>query len=179
MMSIGMAIVLHGKTIIEWWKPTALCAIIAVFLSAALYRLIKFISGLKSIVFNSLCAFTVAFSFIIGMFYTLNYYCSDTSSMHCINTTVMRKYSQERYRTRRVSRNRITRGEKYHVYYVEIELPDGRTKTLDVAVSEYMRLHVGQTLTLEAEKGLFGITIFKNLKFPIHKSTPSKHLYIS
>lgn len=174
MIALGTASVLQGKTIVEWWLPAVICAIIAVFISALLYRFIRYITGFKNFAVNCLSAFAVAFSIILGTFYTLNYYCSDTLSRHNISTTVVRKYSKERYKVKRVSRNRTTRGEKYHVYYIDIELPDGSSKSLDITLSDFMRLRKGQSLTLEIEKGLFGIMVFKNMKFPIRKYTSDK-----
>lgn len=174
---LGMAAVLHDKTLVAWWIPVAVCAAIAVPCAVVLQVLIGRLTQFGKTIWNVLTAWGVAFSCLIGLFYILNFYNADAASVREYSAPVIRKYAKDRYHTRRVSRNRVVRGEKYRVYFLSIELPDSKLKEIEVSLSDYNRVKAGKQLSLQLETGLFGVPVIKNMTFPVreyHRETPKR-----
>ncbi|MBD5247479.1 MAG: DUF2500 domain-containing protein [Barnesiella sp.] len=166
----GLAFALQNETIIEWWIPVTACALPAI---PAGYLLRK---PFCDIIVNSnrwlggaAAAFFI-FTLLIGAFYTINYYGADENNPRQLNAKVTEKITSEHYRTRRVSRNRTVRGEKYNTYSVNVTMPDGRSKILPVSIGQYSRLHAGDNVTLTTCDGLFGVPVIKEKSFKLkHK----------
>lgn len=173
---LGLASVLQRNTIIDWWIPSAACALLAVpcgiLLRGCIGRLTKF----RKTIWNILAGAVLSFSVFIGLFYSLNYYKSDESSAQEFSARITNKYTEERYRVQRVSRNRVRRGEKYWVYCISVEMPDGRLKKMEVSPGEYIKIRVGRHIKLQIENGLLGIPVIKNMKFPVRQYNTQKHL---
>ncbi len=169
---LGLAAVLQNSTLIEWWIPVAAGLVLALPAGMLLRRLMRRLTRMDSTIVNVLVGTALSYAVVTGSFYALNFYRSDATSTHDYSAPVLNKYSEEHYRTRRVSRNRVTRGETYRVYYVVVELPGGRTKAIDVTLAVYNRARTGGQLTLSVEKGFFGIPVIKNLSAPIRRYTP-------
>ncbi len=176
---LGTASVLHDKTLVAWWIPVAVCAAIAVPCALGLQGIIGRLTQFGKRIWNVLTAWVVVFSSLIGLFYILNFYNTDAASVREYSAPVIRKYTQDRYHTRRVSRNRVVRGDKYRVYFITIELPDGRLKKIEVSLSQYNRIKTEKQLSLQLETGLFGVPVIKNMSFPVreHHREPPKRLY--
>lgn len=166
-VSLGMALTLHRNTLTDWWVPAAICFVPACLLAALLSKkMLRFISA-------PLCwlaGFAVFFSVLLGGFYSLNYFRSDPASTEPCQATVASKYTEEHYHTRRVSRNRVVRGQPYTVYFISLELPDHKMKNMEVSAGEYAKIRTGQSLPLQVEKGLLGVPVIKNMKFPVRNT---------
>lgn len=167
--SLGMTFALQRDTIVDWWKPAAVCFIPACLFGYMLVGVMRAITGVRNRLINIFAGVVVSFSILSGSFYILNFYKSDAESSKTCHALVVNKYSEERYMVRRVSRHRSVRGQKQMVYYIIIKLPDERTKKIEVPVREYVKMHNGQKLTLKIENGFFGIPVIKNLNLPIRK----------
>ncbi len=172
-IAAAMAMALYGRTIVEWWKPACACLAAAFIIGFLLRGTFKWIIGWKSSASCTLIATAVFFVIFNGVFYTVNFYCSDSDSLTQLSVEVTDKYSEEHYRVKRVSRGRTTRGEKYMVYRAVIALPDGRTKVLDVPLDKYRNYRIGEKITLAVEDGALGAPVIKNLKFPVRKYQPA------
>ena len=72
---------------------------------------------------------------------------------------VEHKYTKTRHHRQRVSRRVYKQGAPYKVYYIGLELPDGRRKDMQVTASRYNRIRSGSTIPLTLQKGFFGMTI--------------------
>lgn len=159
--AIGVSMGLHHFTMIEWWKPVAVCAVISLPVSILLARYMK---RLTNSVFEYLeypTAFVLSFSILLSGFYTSNFFLSDKSSGVEYNAPVVRKYSQVRTRTFKNGR-RGYRTEKYTVYVIELEMNDGKIKRMEKTLSEYNKIKKGSSLNLRIEQGLFSIPVIKN-----------------
>jgi len=99
--------------------------------------------------------------FLSGLLIGLNFMLTDFSSLPEVKAEVVDKYSETHYRSRRVGRNRYTRGEPYKVYYLDLRLPDGRLKEMSATLGQYNRRHKGDTVALPVERGLFGVPVIK------------------
>lgn len=162
---LGMALALQRNTLIDWKYPAAICLGPAIILTGLFAR-----AGWLRKPLEMLLAAVITYSAAIGGFYTLNFYITDPASHHELHATVTAKNREERYRTRRLSRNRITRGEKYTVYTATLRLPDGREKRMEIRPQEYITMRVGRRITLQTETGLFGVSIIQ-LPHPIRRYT--------
>lgn len=162
--ALGLAMALHRNTLIDWWVPAAICFAPAVVLAALLS---KKMLGFISAPFSRLAGFALFFCVLLGGFYSLNYYKADPASAESRQATVVGKYTEEHYHTRRISRNRAVRGQPYTVYFISLELPGRRIKHMEVSPGEYAKVRSGQSLPLEIEKGLLGVPVIKNMKLPV------------
>ena len=169
--ALGFSMALHSFTIIDWWKPVAICAIIAF---AATLLLARYMRILTQNIMNYLeypVAYVFSFSILLVTFYSSNFFLSDHSSGYEYDAPVVRKYSQERTRTHKVGR-RGHRETKYKVYFIEIEMNDGKIKKLEKPLSEYNSIRKGTTLKLFIEDGLFSIPVIK----PLHNKKDNFHI---
>jgi len=119
---------------------------------------------------NALTAAAFMFTLFLAAFYSLNYYKSRSDSSVTYQATVLNKISEEHYRTRRISRHHSVRGEKYRVYSLLLQMPDGKTKEVRVTPEQFIRCANGRPITVNLEQGLFGIPVIKNLKLPSQKA---------
>lgn len=161
MLLLGGSSVLYSDTLIEWWKPVAVCGLLAI-ISAFVYgkRWRRFTQTDFAPV-NFCLQAIVAFSLLIFAFFGVNYFFSDVSDRHTEIVKVERRYSETHYRTRRVGRRVVGRGEPYHVYFVEVRFRDGRLKSLPILKREYDRTHTGDSIPLDIEKGYLDIPVIK------------------
>ena len=163
---LGMSAVIQSDTIIEWWKPVGICGVVSIPIGLLLRNICGRLTGLQNSLINSVAGIIIVFSAALCAFYCLNYYRSDHTTARHYSVEVVNKYSQERYRSKRIGR-RTVRGEKYHVYYIVIQLPDGKKKKYERPVGEFSRTRIGKKVPITMEDGLFGI--------PVIKSRPGKY----
>ena len=172
-LSAAMALALYDRTLAEWWHIAFICILPAIPSGYAMRKVFSKAMGWSS---QSLCALAssaIVFLIFSGIYYSANYYGADGDSRRDLPVEVTAKFSEEHYRSKRVARNRYTRGEKYMVYKIEILLPDGRQKKLDVPFNTYKNARVGQDINLSVEDGLLGSPVIRNIGFPIRKYRPA------
>ena len=158
--ALGISMALHSFTIIEWWKPVAICAILAL---PATFWLARYMKRLTRNILDYLeypTAFVFSFSILLVAFYSSNFFLSDHNSGFEYDAPIVKKYSQERKRTYKVGR-RGYRETKYRVYIIEIEMNDGKTKTLEKPLGEYNKIKRGGSVKMIVEDGLFKIPVIK------------------
>ncbi len=173
-LSTAMAMVLYDRTLVEWWHIAFICFLPAIPTGFALRKVFTGVFGWSSQAAGTVISTVMLFLIFSGIYYSANYYGSDSQSRRDLPLEVTDKFSEEHYRTKRVSRSRYTRGEKYMVYKLEILLPDGRHKIIDIPFNTYKNVRVGKTINLSVEDGLLGSPVIKNIGFPIRKYRPAK-----
>lgn len=137
-------------------------ALVTGFLAQPIVRLLtRSQSGLLNILTGASLSFTLFF----GAFYGINYWGASSEVAEVMEGTVERKFTRERYRTRRLSRNRVVRTGKYNVFCYELRLPDGDTREYEIPVERYNRLRKGGTIPVERYQGALGVSVIK----PIYK----------
>lgn len=159
--AIGTAMFLHSRTVVDWWLPTAICAVLALVVTIPLGRIMKRATYRIVQYLEYPVAFIVSFSLLICGFYLLNYSMADKSTRAEYGAPVIRKFREERTEVRRVGRRRY-KEENHRVYFIEIELKDGSTKKIEKPIKEYNRIKKGNNLIIAEEKGLFGFTVIKD-----------------
>lgn len=164
----GLALTLHGRTVVDVRISVVAGAGAAVVVSILLRRAVCALSGENRMAGFILTAVFV-FSLGTGLFYAVNYYGSDKDSAVKHQAEVTRKFTEEHYQVRRVSRNRAVRGRKYKVYRIDVALPGGHVKRIDVPAGRYSKIKKGGKLELSVEKGFFGVPVIKGIEFPVYK----------
>lgn len=157
----GLAMVIHNDTVIEWWIPTTICAVVAIPTGMLLRGTVHRLSPSTGPLINMLLAAAMSMALLEGAFYSLNYYLSDNADARHVQAEVMEKRTEEHYRVRRIGRNRVGRGERYHTYSVTVSIPGGRMKKITVPAGEYRQLRNGDKVDLLTETGLFGVPVIK------------------
>lgn len=163
----GMASVLHRNTIVDWRWSVLIALVASAAAAFNLKDMMRRLSAIASPAVNYLLSTAFLFCVGIGAFYTINYYGSHSDTGTTVAAEVCRKYKEEHYRTRRLSRGRTVRGSKYYVYYMEVRLPDGRLKPISISAGQYSRLRKGCSIPLTVERGFFGLPVIKNLAPPV------------
>lgn len=172
-ISLGLAVVLQGKTLVEWWKPVAICLIPAVIVGLTAANAMRRLTGRNRRWLNAAAMSVLSFSLILGAFYTINFCKTTGSSAVTYHAEVIQKFTRERYDMKRVGR-RTVRGKKHKVYNVVIELPGASMKKFAVSSRQYAQTRVGQRLKVEVRNGLFGLPVIKDVKFPAVKGPVKK-----
>lgn len=176
-LSAAAAAGLHGNTLTVWWKPALACVIFSLPAGAFIAGRCKWIaqlthSSVRAV--NFIIASSASAVITLGMFYSINYFCADTTAKHAEKAVVSSKYREKRHRTRRLSRNRSVRGEDYYIYYLSLRFADGLTKDITVPPQQYSKVRTGDSIIYAIQRGLFGVPIIRDRK--IHVEHPAYRL---
>ena len=161
-ISLGFSVGLHSFTIIDWWKPACVCAILALPATLLLARYMKRLTRDILVYLEYPLAYVFSYSIILLAFYSSNFFLSNPNSGYEYHAPVVKKYSQERTRSYKVGR-RGYRETKYRVYIIEIEMKDGKLKKLEKTIREYNSIKKGSYIKLFIEDGLYSIPVIKSL----------------
>lgn len=157
--SYALAAVLHRDTLVDWWIPSVTALALAMVTGTILWRKWGKITDSDNFLFNYICH-TIFFSgLFVSAIYGINRAFPRESTRHEIKAVVERKYAKTRHHRQRVSRNVYKQGTPYKVYYLSLQLPDGRTKELQVPLTRFNRTRSGSSIPLSMQQGFFGMTI--------------------
>lgn len=155
-------IVIYGNTLIKWWLPVIPAAILAAGTIPVLAMRWKSLTESDSIILNGACHLFVVFSLVYALFLGSNYYMADDSTIVVEQTEVVKKYSKEHTRYRRVGRNRRIPDGHYYTYHILLRFPDGREKSQEVQLKAYNRIRTGSHRDIKVEQGLWGVPVIKH-----------------
>ena len=82
---------------------------------------------------------------------------------------ILKIYSETRHRTKRIARNRYTKGEPYKVYFMDVCLPDGQKHKRSISLKRYNQYTYSShrhrerpdSVDLFLTKGALGMTIIE------------------
>ncbi len=154
---------LSQYTLIAIGKPAVCFALLALLSGILLWksRLWCWLTNTSSFLPNYLCHTICTGILGLAIFYIGNYAFAQDDTGHMEKTRVEKMYKEVHYKSRRIGRNRYTRGEAYKVYYMKVKFSNGQVKDLQIEPAKYMRLHEGDTISLYVSSGLFGIPVVK------------------
>lgn len=155
----AMGAALHRDTLVDWWIPAAVALILALASGATMWRIWIRLTDSSKFIVNYICHTIFFCGLFIAAIYGINRAFPRQSSIRETEAVVERKYTQTRHHRQRVSRRVYKQGAPYKVYYIGLELPDGRRKDMQVTASRYNRIRSGSTIPLTLQKGFFGMTI--------------------
>ena len=158
-------IVFYGLTLALWSMTLGnLMVIIAgsVFLAVLsglpLYNKWRAITGTQRLPINVVCHLVAATGFFISLLLGINYWGRNSDATETERVAIVRVYSEEHYRSRKVGR-RYVKGEPYKMYYIDVELPGGHIKPSAVKPEKFRSYHVGDSVTVKLTPGALGMPI--------------------
>ena len=144
--------VLWEQTLIAWWIPILVAAVIGLAATAGCAKWWKIMNfgidseqaagWLQVILISSLCYFG---------FLATNYYTADELESVTRQALIVKKTEQTRYHSSRSHR----RHNPYKVYYAYLEFEDGTTKRLSVSKQKYHTLRSGSKTEIKLMRGCF------------------------
>lgn len=165
----GIALALFGMTLVNPWLIMALSLALA-GISVFFFknkRNWSVLTGTASVPVNVICHLVAATGLFMALILGVNYFCRDTSHTVTVRAEIVRIYSETRYRSKRVARNRYTRGEPYKVYFMDARLPDGRECKRSISIQRYNRYarsshrHQPDSVDLHLTSGALGMEIIE------------------
>lgn len=163
----GLAMVLHGQTLVDWQLTLGCGMLSAAGLTALLFRHLAWLTRTANRWVNGIAGMVMFTSAIMAAFYALNYYGADDTTIHTERVMIDGKFRREHYRSRRVGRHTMARGERYYTYHINVMFADGRRKEIALSTGEYARVRTGDSIDYTMEQGLFGIPVIKNRRPPV------------
>ena len=158
-------IVFYGLTFALWGMTLGNLMVIVVgslFLAALsglpIYNKWSAITGTHWLPINIVCHLVAATGFFMSLLLGINYWGRHSDCTKAERVAVVRVYSEEHYRSRRVGR-RYVKGEPYKMYYIDVALPGGYEKPLAVKPEKFRSYHNGDSVTVKLTPGALGMTI--------------------
>ncbi|MDE6558305.1 MAG: hypothetical protein K2K29_00265 [Muribaculaceae bacterium] len=156
-LSLGAIIYFIEITVISLWIPLIIAMAAAAEITAFSWRHWQFLTGNGSGIVNWLSSLTFFTILLTALLYIANY--SGASSPTLQSAEITHKYRQQRHRQQRVGRNRYTQGAPYYVYFIDVTLPDGRQKTLQLPSSAFRRMPKAGAVNISISRGLLGADV--------------------
>lgn len=165
----GIAITLLGMTIIRPVWIIAVSIAFAVLTALVFWRKWRFITESCNTIINVICHLIATTGLFMALILGVNYFKRDTSETETVHAEIIKIYSETRHRTKRVARNRYTRGEPYKVYFMDVRLPDGQKHKRSISLKSYNQYAYSShrhrerpdSVNLLLTKGALGMTIIE------------------
>ena len=117
------------------------------------------ITGTKRLLVNIVCHMIAATGLFMSLLLGINYFGRDVAETRTERVNIIRVYSEEHHRSRRVGRRYITNGEAYKMYYIDVELPGGYEKALSISAEKFRRYQKGDSVTLKITPGALNLQL--------------------
>lgn len=156
--SLGAVGALGAETLIKGWIPFVIAMGLALVSGVTLHRLWPRLTGIGNSIVNYLIHMVFATIFFWGAFYAVNAVFT-RGEAYTEKVIVDHRYTETRYRSRRVGRRSYARGAPYKTYHIETRFPDGRIRNLEITGGRYRDLRSGDTITLTIRRGFFGVPV--------------------
>lgn len=154
----GIATWLQGLTLVRWWIPLLICAMVGLASGVPLAGQWRKLTATSVRWINMIVHGVVVAGVLLALVLGANRVFAHAEATRRVEVRVERKYIETHYRTKRVGR-RYTRGEPYPAYYMEVAFPTGQRKSFMIQPGEYRRLRPGASLHLEVEPGFLGMPV--------------------
>lgn len=160
-VSLAASISVFGSTLVSAWIPFGLAALFGVA-SLPLASKWEWFTATSRRWVNGLCNF-----FVVGCVASIvilggNYVFASERTAHREEVTVLKKYREKHYRTRRVNRRAVTSGAPYYTYHVQLEMADGSRKGVSMPYARYKNIRTGSVREVVIERGLWGMPVMRN-----------------
>ncbi len=162
LVAYGLYMALADLTMVDKWMVLIVAAFISLAVAILWRNGMGYYLGIGNRIVNKLVVLIVFTGLLSAGFYSVNYWLSREDTSHQEKAVVVRKYTEKHYRTKRVARNRYTRGEPYNQYYIELQYPAGDIKPKQVNLSRYKKIKTGDTVSVGIEMGALGFPVVKN-----------------
>lgn len=157
----GAAFGMSGHTLVAVKWPVMISMLASLLSGLIAWRVWRCVTKSRCFAWNYILHSIILCGVLLFGFYGLNTAFPGKDSSHEERVTVVRKWSEQKNRMRRVGRGRYVPGEKYTVYRFRMKFENGMEKNIDVTLREYMSVRQGGEIKVEMERGLFGIPFFR------------------
>lgn len=165
----GIAITLLGMTIIRPVWIIAVSIAFAVLTALVFWRKWRFITESCNTIINVICHLIATTGLFMALILGVNYFGRNTSESETVRAEILKIYSETRHRTKRIARNRYTKGEPYKVYFMDVSLPDGQKHKRSISLKRYNQYTYSShrhrerpdSVDLFLTKGALGMTIIE------------------
>lgn len=165
----GISITLFGMTLIEPVLIIGVSILFAAVTAFAFRQKWRMITSSDSVIVNVICHVFATTGLFMALILGVNYFGRNSSESTTVRAEIVKVYSENRYRMKRVARNRYTRGEPYRVYFMDVRLPDGRECKRSISLQRYNRFSRStymhrvrkDSVDLRLTKGALGMTILE------------------
>lgn len=158
---IGAYIGLLSITMIAWWIPLLFSSVIAAATGTVLWTKWEKLTEINSFAVNFILHIIFFSFFLTGVLYFLNFIGSVNRPPHKAEATVVEKYKEKHYTSRRIGRNRYVRGNPYYEYYMEVELPSDKRRKIQLPYKTYQKIKTDRDITLSFSKGWLGVDVIQ------------------
>lgn len=153
--------VCYEKTLVTWWRPVLVSAVVAVSTGLCLADRWRWLTASGNRTVNFLCHLYVVGTLGYAACMVSNYYVSDRASAVREEVVVQKRLKTAHKTYRRLSRNRMVPNGVRYAYAVVVAFADGVQKEIPVSFAEYKRTGRNRKKVLIVEKGLFGMPVIK------------------
>ncbi len=119
---------------------------------------------IKNRTVNRFLGILIASGLFSAILIGLNFIPRPGSESEVYRCPVERLYKTSHQHTRRVGRHYTTTGSTYYRYHADVRLKDGEVKDYPLTLSQYRKLHKGDSLAVEIHHGLLGMDYFTPAK---------------
>lgn len=165
----GTALTLFGMTLVRPVWIVGASVVLAAVTAVAFWQKWEALTRTGSVALNVACHLVAATGLFMAVILGINYFGRHASESVPVRAAIVKVYSETRYRSKRVSRNRYTRGEPYKVYFMDVQLPDGSQRKRSISLrfynryarSGHLRRQCPDSVDLMLTPGALGMTVME------------------
>jgi len=161
LLCYGSIIGLSSATLINPWFPIVTALAFAAITGFAFAQKWEKFTNTASFILNYICHLIAVTGVFCASFYIVNYAFADSTTTHTVKAVVERRYSETRYKSKRIRRNVYGRGEPYKVYYMELKFDNGMRKARYINLKKFNRIRKGDTVKVDIARGALYIPVIK------------------
>lgn len=135
----GVAVTLFAMTLVKPVLIIGVSIVLAAVSAIVFWQKWGILTHTANIVVNILCHIVAVTGLFMAVILSVNYFSRYSSETVTVRAEVVKVYSETRYRSKRVARNRYIRGEPYQVYFMDVRLHDGRVRQRSISLKRYNR----------------------------------------
>lgn len=177
---VAGSVIMLREVVSPWWQPLSVGISGGLLVTVAVAMLLRRFSAYwrnldtRSRVLSTIVLWLFVSSSLLTGLLVWNSYTAVKKGNETY-AIVQKRYTETRYRSRRVSRKVYVRGNPYKVYFTDIIFPDGAKASVETNFKSYKAIRTDDTVIITRGAGVMGweVLVPSTLK-PLHPSRPSR-----
>lgn len=153
--------VLYSRTLIPMWIPVACSVAVCVAAWFPLRRVWEWISDIRQPIIVALIHLAATGAWGGAGVLWVNYAFAHKDEGRPMEAEVVRRFYRTHDRTRRTGRRSYVKVGEYKTWHIELLMPNGMNREVEVTHRKMQKLDKGDTLTLTALPGALGFTVIR------------------
>lgn len=174
---VALTFVFYDFSIVNPWLVAGPAVIVALATAYPVGRALRSLTDIRHVWLNAVLYVVAFVIFASCAILGLNYILADTGSFPYENAVAERVYTKTRHKTVRTGRRSYSSGPPYKVYFLDLRLPDGRLKDIEVKHAVYKDVSKGDTVKIRVGKGPLRITVIDPSSIKYKAKPKSKRRY--